>query len=156
MALNSFIGSQVLITATAVTAYTETAFEAISASAWKEIGQLKSVGEIGDAVQMIEVPLLAKGRVNRIVGGVDGGSVDLMIAYDKDDEGQAIIRSGKGTNSVHILQIRDGHAKDTSRWYLPIVIADVRYAARDNATDYSFTTTVYPQTDLLGPYDSTN
>lgn len=154
MALNSFIGSVVSVAASAPSALTEAGFEAVSG--FQAIGQLQMTSELGDTINMIEVPVLAESRVQRIVGNRDGGSVTLTISYDATDAGQAILRTGAGTNTVHTFRFDDGHALTTSRWFMTAILADLRYAQRDGTTAYQFTQMIYPQSDLMGPYDSTN
>ena len=154
MALNSFIGTTVSIAASEPSALTETGFEAVSG--FQEIGQLQMVSETGDTINMIEVPVLKDRRVQRIVGGRDGSTVQLTISYDSSDAGQVILRAGAGTNTVHTLRFDDGFALTTSRWFMTCILADLRYAQRDMTTAYQFTQTLYPQSDIIGPFDSTN
>ena len=152
MALNSFIGSKLSVSASTPSAITEAGFEALTYTA---VGQLMMLPEFGDQTNMIEVPQLSLGRVQRIVGMADGGSATITIAYDASDAGQNILRTGAGTNTVHSFKIEDGHAAtNTSEWYLTAIIASLRYAARDGTSAYAFNLEIYPQSDITGPFSS--
>ena len=155
MALQSFIGSQLHVSngVPAANAKTEAGYEGLT---YTQVGQLMMLPELGDTRNQIEVPQLALGRVQRINGMADGGSAVIQIAYDGADAGQTILRTAAGTNSAVTFRIDDGHALTTSRWFIEAVIASLRYATRDGSSAYSFNLEIYPQTDLLGPYDSTN
>ena len=156
MTLQSYIGSSLYVVKATPTALTETALEALFAAgaspAPAKVGQLMMLPELGDTINTIEVPQLELGRVQRIVGQRDGGTALITVAYDAADGGQTILRDGAGSNDVHTFKIQDGHAT-TSAWYFTAILASLRYAAREGTNAYQFTMEVYPQSDLLGPYD---
>ena len=151
MALQSFIGGSVSVVAAEPSALTEAGFEALT---FVKVGQLMMTSELGDTINMIEVPQLELGRVQRIVGSRDGGTATITVAYDASDNGQTILRNGSGSNTVHSFLFQDGHSA-TSAWYLTAILAELRYGAREGGTAYQFTQTFYPQSDLLGPFDPT-
>lgn len=153
MALNSFIGSNVLISASVPSTLNEAGFEGLT---YTEIGQLQNTSDIGDEINLIPVPLLKQGRDTDIIGGRKGLVVEAMIAYDSGDAGQTLLRTNNGSQTVHTLAIYDGHAPTTSRWFATCLIAGYVQTGRDNNNAFTYKLRLAMQSDLYGPYDSTN
>lgn len=155
MALNSFIGSTVEVSPSAPTGgLTQTTFEALSgANAFVEIGQLQMIGEVGDTVNMIDIPLLKDSRINRVQGMRDGGNTALTIAYDGNDTVQTLIRDTYAYSdverSIRIVDPADAGGKD---WYFTTIFADIRWGQRDGQTAYQFTALIYPRMHPIGPF----
>ena len=153
MALNTFIGSTVLISASTPSTLNEAGFEGLT---YTEIGQLMETTDIGDEINLIPVPLLKEGRDHDLIGGRKGLTVDLTIAYDKDDAGQNLLKANSGSQTLHTLALYDGHASTTSRWFVTCLLADNIQMGRNNTSAFTIRQKIAPQSNLYGPYDSTN
>lgn len=71
---------------------------------WATVGGVVSLPQRGDSVEDVNEAVLADGRVEHFIGAKDGGILEIPIKYIEADAGQAILESGKGTNTVHSFQ----------------------------------------------------
>ena len=150
MALNSYIGSKVAVADAAPGNLNQTGFEGLT---WVSVGQLQMLGELGDTVNMIEVPVLDEARVQRIIGSRDGGSTNLTISYDEQDAGQVkIIGTYAYSNVVRSIRLTDGTDAGGKDWYLTAIFADIRWGQRDMSTAFQYTAMIYPQINPIGPF----
>lgn len=156
MALNSYIGSTLHVVKAEPATFNETGFEAIFASgaspAPAKVGQVQMIGDLGDTVNMIEVPVLDESRIKRIIGSRDGGTCEVTVSYDESDAGQVILEAGKYTNVVHSFKITDNTDAGGKSWYFTAILADKRWAPREMTNAMQFTQLLYPQSPVYGPY----
>ena len=154
MALNSYIGSTVAVAPAAPATLTQSGFQDNTfKNTFVNVGQLQMVGEIGDTVNMIEVPVLDQSRVQRIIGSRDGGSTNLTISYDESDAGQtAILGTYAYSNTVRSIRLTDGTDAGGKQWFFTAIFADIRWGQRDMSTAFQYTAMIYPQMNPIGPY----
>lgn len=58
---------------------------------YTELKSLMTIGQYGDNVADVSYNLLRNGRTSHIAGVKDGGTVDLVLAYNATDAGQSLI-----------------------------------------------------------------
>ena len=149
MALNSYIGTEVAVADAAPATLDKSGFEGLT---WVTVGQLQMVGEMGDTVNMIDVPVLSDSRVQRIIGSRDGGSTNLTVSYDETDAGQVkVLGTYAYSNIVRALRFTDGTDAGGKDWYITAIFADIRWGQRDMTTAFQYTAMIYPRMNLLGP-----
>ncbi len=97
-------GTKLYVSATLPTANTETAFEAVTAGSWKEVGWITEIPEFGGSAQVNKFETLA-GRVIKFRGAEDAGSISIPYASDTSDEGQAVLRAAKASGAQIAFKI---------------------------------------------------
>lgn len=66
----------------------EAAVALLAAITYVEIGEVESIGDIGDTINDVAFAGLASGRATHLKGLADAGSVELSIGFDAGDAGQ--------------------------------------------------------------------
>lgn len=66
---------------------------------YTQIGEVESFGAFGDEAEEIKFTSLGDGRVQKIAGVRDAGSVDLMLGYDATDAGQTALIAAFNANA---------------------------------------------------------
>lgn len=64
-----------------------------STGTYTELSALITVGDYGDDVADVSYTRLRDGRTTHLKGIKDGGSIDLVLAYDADNSGQILLES---------------------------------------------------------------
>jgi len=64
-------------------------FTALSVSA--EVGLIESIGNFGKVFDLVTFQAVADGRTYKFKGGYNGGSMDMVVASDITDIGQALM-----------------------------------------------------------------
>lgn len=113
-------GTQVYIGAIASTTIDSIEeFEAISG--WAEIGLIESVGEFGDSAQEVTFEEVGAGRVRKLKGSRNAGQMQLTVAHDPTDAGQAAVEAAEQTSDSYAFKvvIPDGPAgySDTIQYF---------------------------------------
>lgn len=90
MAESTGAKTKVYLGTTALTSAPDAASDFTSAT-YTELASLMTIGQYGDNVADVSYNLLRNGRTSHIAGLKDGGTVDLVLAYNASDAGQALI-----------------------------------------------------------------
>lgn len=94
---------------------TDTEFAALT---WVEVGEVSSVGEIGDVANLIEASSLADNRVRRLPGRQDAGQLPVTVNFKASDTGQIACRTAADNPSFQYgfkLELNDKpDASDTN------------------------------------------
>lgn len=96
-----------------------------------EIGEVVSIGAIGDTSEDVTVTKLKDGRTEHFNGAKDGGSVPVTCVRETGDAGQAIVESGANTNTTHSFKIVD---PDGTAFYFYGRLANVQTPERTAST----------------------
>ena len=121
----SFIGSTLKVVASTPAAEDASSYGALSMTT---IGQVVSIGEIGDTNEDIAFDRLADGRRVHVNGTKDMGDIPVVIDYSRDDAGLTILEAGEGSNTTHSFVIEDS---DGDKYYVQALIANFKTAARE-------------------------
>lgn len=74
-------------------------FEAIIEGDWTEINPVESLGEFGDQASQITFVSLKDGRVRKLKGPKDAGTLAIVCGYNGEDEGQLAAKAAEGSPS---------------------------------------------------------
>ncbi|WP_347837720.1 hypothetical protein [uncultured Planktomarina sp.] len=72
-----------------------------------EIGEIVSIGAIGDTSEDVTVTKLKDGRTEHFNGAKDGGSVPVAAVRESGDAGQVIVEANANTNETCSFMIVD-------------------------------------------------
>lgn len=91
MALNPFVtsGAKIYIAPSATTEPANAA--AYAALTWTQIGNVASFAPFGDAVNIINAPVVGDGRIRKAAGSSDAGNMTLRVYPDDSDTGQTAL-----------------------------------------------------------------
>lgn len=94
MAATGVLGARVYVGATALSNI-EAAADAIAdftaLSAGLEIGLIENIGEFGKVFDLVTFQAVADGRTYKLKGGYNPGSLQMTVASDLTDAGQALL-----------------------------------------------------------------
>jgi hypothetical protein len=116
MAFNTAFGSTLAISTTTTTSATDTQAE-FEALAYTAIGEIESVGDLGDTFQAVTFTALGDGRVRKLKGTADAGDLTVTVAFDSTDTGQDAMRTALASQSNQYafrLQVADGSSGSPS------------------------------------------
>ena len=98
-------GTTLAVVATATTPADDAAWKALS---YVEVGQIASIGPLGDSHERITVPDLKTGRLDSFPGNIDGTEQAVAISTENSgDAGQTILRTANGTANTVAVRIQD-------------------------------------------------
>ena len=86
-------------------------FQALS---WIEITPVESVGGFGDQANAVTFNALDQGRIIKKKGSKDAGTVDITVAYNQGNTGQAQIRTADASNNDWGFKIEYNDASEGS------------------------------------------
>lgn len=129
MAINKTAGARFYIGPTLVPATVKamddaaakTYFEAIIEGDWTEVEEIESFGDLGDMSQPINFTAVKDGRVNKLKGPRDAGTMQIVVGVDELDAGQVALVAAEKTNFNYAFKI---------------VYDDARTEAYSPTTDY--------------------
>lgn len=102
------------------------------AKTFTEMGSVKTIGALGDTSQVIPVSLLKEGRVTKVNGELDGGEVQMAVAFDASDSTYTAIRTLANSNTNVWFEITDG---DGAQVGFQGVIANWQENERNNTSE---------------------
>lgn len=100
----TYIGSTLSIAAATPATEDVAAYAALT---WTEIGNVVSMGELGDESEDVSFDLLKTGRRTHVNGVKDVGEVAVTIEVESADAGQVILRAANNTNTSHSFRVTD-------------------------------------------------
>lgn len=80
-------------------------FEAIGAGDWTEVEEIETFGELGDSSQAINFTAVKDGRVNKLKGPRDAGTMQIVVAVDELDDGQVALVAAEKTNFNYAFKV---------------------------------------------------
>ncbi|HZH27352.1 MAG TPA: hypothetical protein VEY95_09225 [Azospirillaceae bacterium] len=90
MAVTIAAGSKLFIGPANSTADTKTAYEALTP--YVEVGEIESIGEFGDQASEVTFTSIGDRRVRKFKGSFNAGTIQLTLARDLVNAGQADLR----------------------------------------------------------------
>ena len=138
----SYIGTTLSIVAGVPATEDQTGYEALSYTA---VGNVVSIGELGDQSEDIAFDLLQPGRRSHVSGVKDLGEIPVTIEYNSADPGLAIIDTANNTNVTHSFVVTDS---DGDSYYFQGLVANVRELERTANQYKGFTMVIRGQTGV--------
>lgn len=108
MTVYSSTGTRVYISTAKPSAFTQTAYAALT---WTEIGEVTDAGEVGGERATISHKTLAGGTKKRS-GALDPGSATLEVGADSDDAGQIIAKTIYDSGAVAYFKVAEYESGD--------------------------------------------
>lgn len=98
-------GATLSVVATATIPADDAAWKALS---YVEVGEIASIGPLGDSHERVTVTGLKDGRVDSFPGSIDGGEQAVAINTENSgDAGQTVLRTANGTSNTVAVRIQD-------------------------------------------------
>lgn len=111
---------------------TDAAASDYGAKSFADLGNIKSVGALGDTSNAISVSLLKEGRVTKVNGEKDGGEVSIAVAFDASDSTYTTIRALANTNTNVWWEMTDADGKIV---YFQGLVANWQETERNGSTE---------------------
>lgn len=89
-------------------------FEAVTEGDWVEVGEVESIGEVGDQSNPITFASLGDQRMLKLKGVRDAGTLQVTCARDGEDDGQIAMEAAEKTPFNYRFRIRYNDAPDAS------------------------------------------
>lgn len=99
---------------------------------YAEIGEVKTIGALGDTSAAINVSLLKQGRVLHLSGEKDGGEINMAVAYNADSASYAALRALANTSTTCAFEVTD---PDGEIVYFQALVANWQETERNNTTE---------------------
>jgi hypothetical protein len=80
-------------------------FEAIITGDWTEVEEIENFGDLGDSAQAINFTAVKDGRVRKLKGPKDAGTMQIVVAVDELDEGQVALVAAEKTDFNYAFKI---------------------------------------------------
>lgn len=127
MALITYIGAVIAVSAAAPATIDSAGFGALTYTA---VGRITEWGEVGDSAEDVTETTLA-GRTYHANGALDGGAVAFTILIDGTDAGQTILKTKNNTNDEVSVKVTDPDGQIT---YFHGKVANLRDRQRTAST----------------------
>ena len=105
----TFIGSTLSVYAGTPATEDQTGYEALT---WVEVGNVVSIGGLGDTSEDVTFDLLKTGRRSHVSGVKDVGEVPVTIEYNRSDAGLTILEAANNGNTTHSFRVTDSDGDD--------------------------------------------
>lgn len=88
---------------------------------WAQIQPLEGLGTLGDSAEAISFAAIGEGRMKKLKGVRDAGTMELVIGLDYEDEGQLALLAAEKTEDdfAFKLETRDG----AERYFIAMVLS---------------------------------
>jgi len=143
MAVYSVGGSKLFIGGVkAISSSSNVAFAAadFDGETWVEIGQLVTIGSLGDSSTLVDVSIISQRRTLKIKGTQDAGSMEITAVADYADAGQLALRAAAKSdeNYAFKLEFADKPAtgaspKNSVRYFAALVMSAVDKVEETNS-----------------------
>lgn len=134
MTVKTASGSTLAIGDTSV-ASTQTQYEAVT---FTGIGEIESLGTIGDAANPVTFASIGDGRVRKSKGARDAGTMEVVCGHDPNDTGQAALDAAEATNYEYNFKLTFADARNENYtntvWYFRalVITANADIGTNDN------------------------
>lgn len=82
-----------------------TATDFTTGATWKELGELRTMGAVGDTWDVSEINLLGVQRTQKVKTNVKSGSAELVMNADYANEGQLALRAAAGATTAYAFKV---------------------------------------------------
>jgi hypothetical protein len=99
----------------------------LEAATFVEVLGVENLGEFGDENETVTFTVLGDGRVRKMKGTADAGTLALVVGRDGDDAGQLALRAAAKTKSRYAIkvtlddQITPTTGNPTTFWFAAII-----------------------------------
>lgn len=136
------IGTKVSIGAvkTPVAGTDLTATDFTTGATWKELGELRTMGAVGDTWDVTEINLLSVQRTQKVKTNLKAGSAELVMNADYANEGQLALRAAAGATGSYAFKVEfadkpaAGAAPKNSVRYFCALVTSVTDEVEDSIT----------------------
>lgn len=117
---------------------------AYQALAWVEVKEVETLGEFGDESSSVDFAAIGDGRVRKLKGARDAGTIELTCGRDPLDAGQLAIKAAEKTKFQYAFKIVAADApteeyNDSEYYFLGLVMsARENYGENDNVVRTTF------------------
>ena len=100
---------------------------ALQGSTFVEVKGVENLGEFGDENELINFTSLGDGRVRKLKGTADAGTLELVVGRDADDLGQQALRAAAKTKHRYAFKVElddapaGADAKPTTFYFAALV-----------------------------------
>ena len=101
------------------------ATQTLSASNWKLLGEVTTIGEFGRSYENVTANNLASGATRKAKGSYDNGAVDIEALYDSRDTGAQVMEQALLSTENYAFQIDlppDGDGNDGETFYFQALV----------------------------------
>ena len=112
-----------------------------TSATYTELYSLMTIGDFGDTVADVSYNRLRDGRTTHLKGIKDGGTLDLVLAYNSDDAGQAMLEGTIYSSDSNLWPLKVEFA-DGEKHYFTFVLQSLRLAAGDGSSVKQLTATI--------------
>lgn len=102
MAVQTSAGSTLSIASTLPTTYDSTGYAALT---WKVIGEVTDIGEFGAEYNLVTHTPVGSRQVKKFKGSFNNGSIQVQMARDVDDDGQAALITASQSDASHAFKV---------------------------------------------------
>lgn len=78
---------------------------AYAALTWTQINEVETIGDFGDSAESIKFNSLSDGRVRKLKGARDAGTLEVTFGRDPADAGQVALRTADKLDVAHNFKI---------------------------------------------------
>jgi hypothetical protein len=95
---------------TTVPASTADTLAELSALTYTDVDGIMTLGEFGDTRNLVDFSVLGDGRVRKLAGAADAGTLEIECAFDSLSAGQTAMRSAYDSGQEYAFKVetRDG------------------------------------------------
>lgn len=117
---------------------------AMDALTWVEVGEVESLGEFGDEASIVTFASIGDGRVRKLKGARDAGTIELTVGRDPRNAGQQAMKAGQKTKFQYAFKIEAEDAPDendtnSSYYFIGLINSDrENYGTNDNVVRITF------------------
>jgi hypothetical protein len=144
MAVVTASGSKLYIGASVTKSAADTLAEFSAMSSWTEIGEVQNLGQIGDSANIVNFVSLSDGRVRKLKGARDAGTLALVCGRDPLDAGQVACVAAEATASEYAFKLvandkPNASGTPTTHFFRGIVTSKQEsYGAADDVVTVTF------------------
>ncbi|WP_103171602.1 phage tail tube protein [Paracoccus sp. SY] len=103
--LTTGIGTILYVSATIPATLDEAGFAAITGSGWVEVGEITEIPDYGGTSEVVTHTPLKTGVQEKFHGAENAGSLQIPMAYDPSDAGQAILKAAKADKKQRAFRV---------------------------------------------------
>lgn len=82
-----------------------TATDFATGTTWKELGELRTMGAVGDSWDVREINLLGVLRTQKVKGNLKSGSSELVMSADYANDGQLALRAAASAPGAYAFKV---------------------------------------------------
>jgi hypothetical protein len=116
----------------------------MAALTWVEVGEVETLGEFGDEASTVTFASIGDGRVRKLKGARDAGTMEITVGRDPRDAGQIAMKAAERTKFQYAMRVTAADAPDEndtdSVYYFLALVSSARdnYGENDNVVRTTF------------------